>query len=63
MDPIVAQLGVNARAAVNMTVLLVNLLDQRGASGIFSLMGTGFALVPGIIAVFGNVQSRTEQLN
>jgi hypothetical protein len=40
-----------------------DLLDQRGNAGIFSLMGTGFALFPGIIAALGNVQGLAEQLN
>ena len=53
----------DARAAVDVTVLLVNLLDQRCNPGIFSLMGTGFALSPGVIAALGNLQRIAEQLN
>ena len=63
MDPIVTELGMDARAAVDVTVLLVNLLDQRCNPGIFSLMSTRLALSPGVIAAFGNLQCIAEQLN
>jgi hypothetical protein len=53
----------NTWAAVDVTVLVVNLLDQRGDPGIFSLMGAGLAVFPGVRAAFGNVQGLAEQLN
>jgi hypothetical protein len=53
----------DARTAVDVTVLLEDLLDQGCNSGIFSLMGTGLTLLPGIIAALGNLQGIAEQLN
>jgi hypothetical protein len=63
MDSRVTELGMDARAAVDVTVLLGDLLNQGRNSGIFSLMGTGLALLPGIIAALGNVQGSAAQLN
>ncbi len=63
MDPRVTELGMDARAAVDVTVLLVDLLDQGRNSGIFSLMGMGLAVFPGIIAALGNFQGLAEKLN
>lgn len=53
----------DTRATIDVTVLLVDLLDQGGYSGIFSLMWTGLALFPGIIAALGNFQRLAEKLN
>jgi hypothetical protein len=63
LNSVVTQLGMDARAAVDVTVLLEDLLNQSRNSGIFSLMGTGFALFPGIIAALGNIERLAEQLN
>lgn len=53
-DPVLAQLGMDARAAVNVAVLLEDLLNQRCDPGIFSLMGTGLTWFPGIVTALGN---------
>jgi hypothetical protein len=63
MDPIVTEFGMDAWAAVDVTVLLEDLLNQGRNAGIFSLMGTGLSLFPGIIAALGNVQGIAEKLN
>jgi hypothetical protein len=63
MDPRVTEFGMDARAAVDVAVLLEDLLNQGRNSGIFSLMGTGLALLPSIIAALGNLQDIAEQLN
>lgn len=63
MDPVITELGRNTRTAVDVTVLVVNLLDQRCNLGIFSLMGTRLTLFPGVIAALGNLQGIAEEGN
>ncbi len=63
LDSIVTQLGMDARAAVDVPVLLEDLLNQGCNAGIFSLMGTELAVFPGVIAALGNVQGIAEQPN
>jgi hypothetical protein len=63
LDSIVTQLGMDARAAVDVPVLLEDLLTQGCNAGIFSLMGTELAVFPGVIAALGNVQGIAEQPN
>jgi hypothetical protein len=53
----------DAWTAVDVSVLLEDLLNQGSNVGIFSLVGTGRALFPGVIAAYRNVQGLAEQLN
>ena len=53
----------NAWAAVDVMMLLEDLLNQGCNSGVFSLTGTRLALFPGIRAALGDVQARAERLN
>ncbi len=63
MNPILTPPGMDARAAVDVAVLLEDLLNQGRNSGIFSHVCIWLAVFAGIIAALGDVQSIAEQLN
>ena len=53
----------NPRAAVELTMLMENLLDTSCEPGIFSAMLGGFPIFPAIIATLRNLKRLTEERN
>ncbi len=62
-NPIVTELGLDAWAARDVTVFLVNLLNQGGNAGIFSLMRAWLMVFPRIRATLGHIQGIAEEDN
>ena len=51
-DPLCSQLGMDTRAAIDLSALLIRLADLLGQALFLPLALTGFSLAPGVITTF-----------
>src|SRR5205807_10217618 len=62
-DPSGLECGMNPRTAVDLAVLLKNLLNLGSDPGIFSLMCADWTLAPGVIAAFRDIKCSAHDPN